>query len=312
MQVSSSTHTAPDGAPLHVYRWAPDDDASTTRVAHLSHGMAEHAGRYARLAQSLTAAGFVVYANDHRGHGKTAKPEDLGHIGEAGSWGTLVGDLRSLVKKEKAAHPGLPFALLSHSMGSFLAQELLFDLSDDLDAVVLSGTNGKPTPLAAAGRLVARAERLRLGARGHSKILSGLSFDAFNKAFAPNRTEFDWLSRHEAEVDAYVADPHCGFPCSTSTWIELLDALGRIAKPELQQRIKKTLPVYVFAGAEDPSNERTKGVRKLLGAYARAGLRDVTHKFYEGARHETLNETNRDEVTGDLLAWLDAKLPPKG
>ncbi len=306
MQASTSTHTATDGAAIFVYRWAPDGEPRA--VLHLAHGMAEHAARYARLAESLTAHGFVVYANDHRGHGKTAKPEDLGHVGDTGGWGHLIGDVRALCRKEMAAHPGLPFVLFGHSMGSFMVQELLFELSDELTAAVLSGSNGKPTPLAAAGRLIARAERLRLSPRGHSKVLSGLSFEAFNKTFAPNRTAYDWLSRDAAEVDAYVNDPLCGFDCSTATWIEVLDALARIADPALQSRIKKTLPIYVFAGKEDPASDRTKGIQQLLGAYGRAGLTDVTHHFYDGARHETLNETNRDEVTADLCRWLDAKV----
>lgn len=294
---------ATDGARIHVVRWAPDDDGAIRRVMHVGHGMAEHSARYRRLAERLVGAGFVVYANDHRGHGKTASREDRGHLGADG-WARCLADLRAMIARERRAHAGCPFVLFGHSMGSFLVQELLFDLSADLDAAVLSGSNGKPTPLAAAGRLVARAERLRVGPRGHSTVLAGLSFDAFNKRFAPNRTAFDWLSRDPAEVDAYVADELCGFPCSTTTWVEVLDALARIARPDLQQRIRKDLPIYVFSGSKDPANDETRGVRQLLGAYERAGLTRVTHRFYEGARHETLNETNREEVTADLVRWL--------
>lgn len=311
MQETTLTHDAADGAKLHVYRWAPDDESVLRGVVHVSHGMAEHARRYARLAEALTAVGLVVYANDHRGHGRTARTEDLGHLGDEDGWSKCVDDLAALVRREKRAHPGLPVVVFGHSMGSFLVQELLFDLSHEIDAVALSGSNGKPSPLAAAGRYVARAERLRVGPRGHSKLLAALSFDAFNKAFAPNRTAFDWLSRDDAEVDKYVADPLCGFPCSTTTWIELLDALSRISTPVLQDRVKKTLPVYIFSGALDPSNDKTRGLAQLVGAYVRSGLRDVSHRFYEGARHETLNETNRDEVTHDLVTWIDAKIKDK-
>lgn len=311
MQETTLTHAAADGAKLHVVRWAPDDDSVLRGVVHVSHGMAEHARRYARLAEALTAVGFVVYANDHRGHGKTASPSELGHLGDEDGWNKCVDDLAALIRKEKAAHPGLPFVLFGHSMGSYLVQELLFEASNEIDAVVLSGSQGKPPPLAAAGRYVARAERMRVGPRGHSKLLGALSFGAFNKAFAPNRTEYDWLSRDQAEVDKYVADPLCGFPCSTTTWIGLLDALSRIATPSLQARIRKDLPVYLFSGALDPSNDKTRGLAQLIGAYSRSGIRDVTHRFYEGARHETLNETNRDEVTRDLLAWIDEKIPAR-
>jgi alpha-beta hydrolase superfamily lysophospholipase len=309
MQASTSAHRAADGASIHVYRWTPDEGLPRRGVIHIAHGMAEHGARYARLAEALTAAGYVVYANDHRGHGKTARAGELGHLGPAGAWTLVLDDLRGLIRAEKAANPGLPFVLLGHSMGSFLAQELLFDLSPELDAAILSGSNGKPTPIASAGRLLARVERARLGERGTSKLLTGLSFDAFNKAFAPNRTKFDWLSRDASEVDAYAKDPLCGFECTTSTWVEVLDALARIATPGLQSKIRRDLPIFIVTGAEDPANDRGAGVKQLLGAYARAGVVDVTSRFYEGARHELFNETNRDEVTADVIGWLDKRLP---
>jgi alpha-beta hydrolase superfamily lysophospholipase len=154
--------------------------------------------------------------------------------------------------------------------------------------------------------LLARLERLRLGERGKSNLLTGLSFDGFNKAFKPNRTKFDWLSRDQAEVDKYIADPRCGFACSASLWVDLLDTLGENAKPERQALIPKDLPVYVFSGSRDPVGANTKSLVQLLGAYRAAGLTNVKHKFYPEGRHEMLNETNRDEVTRDILAWLDA------
>jgi len=307
MRTSTATFLASDGAPLHVFTWMPDASVEVRAVAHIGHGMAEHVGRYARFAQALTEQGYVVHGHDHRGHGRTARPEDLGHFGESG-WPRVVQDFRELLRHEMAEHAGLPFVLFAHSMGSYMAQELLFDMSDRFAAVVLSGSNGKPPPIAAAGRVVARAERLRLGARGVSPILSALSFEAFNKKFAPNRTACDWLSCDTAEVDAYVDDPLCGFACSTTTWIGLLDALAHIANPALQARIRPNLPLYVVAGKEDPVSDETAGLERLLAAYERAGLRDVTHRFYDGARHEILNETNRDEVTLDLIAWLSTKV----
>lgn len=308
MRTSTTTFLATDGAPIHVRTWSPDDGA-VRGAAHLAHGMAEHGGRYARFAEALTKRGFIVHAHDHRGHGNTAKPGELGHLGEGG-WARAVLDFREVLRSELAEHEGLPFFLFAHSMGSYMAQELLFDMSDHFAAVALSGSNGKPPLLASAGRAIARAEKLRVGGKGASPILSGLSFQAFNKKFAPNRTECDWLSRDEAEVDAYVADPLCGFECSTTTWIGLLDALAHIADPELQARIRPDLPLYIVAGKLDPVSDETAGLDRLIAAYEQAGLRDVTRRFYEGARHEVLNETNRDEVTRDLLDWLEAKVYP--
>ena len=309
MRSETFTHTADDGTAIFVHRWDPEDPSAIHAIVHVVHGMAEHSARYARLAETLTAEGFRVYAHDHRGHGKTAKPEDLGHFGDKNGWARVTGDLRRLLRREMDENPGKPLVVIGHSMGSFMVQQLMYEVPEWLSAVVLSASNGKPTPLASAGRLVARVERKRVGPAGKSSVLRGLSFDAFNKAFKPNRTACDWLSRDEAEVDKYVADPLCGFECSTSTWIELLDALAEINRPSNQAKIRKDLPVYILAGSEDPVSEKTKGLLQLLRAYGSAGLTDVTHHFYPGARHEIFNETNRGEVVHELLVWLRTKIP---
>jgi alpha-beta hydrolase superfamily lysophospholipase len=307
MRAEPFTFKAEDGKDLYVYRWLPDEGVRKKAIVHVAHGMAEHAGRYARLAGALTAAGYAVYADDHRGHGKTAGADELGWMGPNG-FRRSVQDIQQLLVFEKAENPGLPAILFGHSMGSYYTQAFLIEAGASIKGAVVSGSSGKPSLIASAGRLVARLERRRLGARGKSKLLAAMSFDEFNKAFRPNRTAFDWLSRDDAEVDAYIADPLCGFTVTTQLWVDLLDGLGHISSPAAQARIPRDLPVYVFCGTEDPVGEKTRSVQQLLDAYGRAGLGDVTHKFYPGARHETLNETNRDEVTRDLIAWLDARV----
>jgi alpha-beta hydrolase superfamily lysophospholipase len=303
MRADTFTFKAEDQKELFVYRFRPDEGAPVKAFVHIAHGMAEHAARYARVAEALVGAGYAVYANDHRGHGKTGAGE-LGWLGPDG-FRRAVQDLVQLLVFEKAENPGAPAVIFGHSMGSYMVQAFLIENGSQVRAAVLSGTGGKPPAIASAGRVVARIERMRVGARGVSGLLQSLSFDDFNKAFRPNRTAFDWLSRDEAEVDKYIADPLCGFPVSTQLWIDLLDGLGDIARPDRQAKVPRDLPIYVFAGSEDPVGARTKSVEQLLGAYGRAGVLDVAHKFYPGARHETLNETNRDEVTRDLVAWLD-------
>ena len=172
--------------------------------------------------------------------------------------------------------------------------------------VVLSGSNGKPPALASLGKVIARLERLRLGRRGRSALLDQMGFGAFNKPFEPARTRFDWLSRDPAEVDRYIADPLCGGASSTQLWIDLLGGLSRIARRSLQKRIPKTLPIHLIAGGPyDPVTGNTKGLEQLIGAYRKAGLTRISHRFYAGARHELFNETNRDEVTADLINWLN-------
>ncbi|MCA9611396.1 MAG: alpha/beta hydrolase [Sandaracinus sp.] len=299
-------HESPDGTSIAVYRWDPSGPARG--VVHVSHGMAEHARRYARFAEALTARGFVVYANDHRGHGDSLVPGGaLGHMGDDDSFERAVEDLHRMLRDERAAHPGLPVVLFAHSMGSFFGQRLVSAYPSDVDALILSGTNGPPPAIAGAGRVVARVERTRLGKKKPSPLLQKLSFGDFNKPFE-GRTEFDWLSRDPAEVDLYVNDPLCGFGISTQSWVDLLDALGGLTKPGALAHVAKALPIYVVSGERDPVGGNGAGPKKLVELYRAAGISDVTLDLLPGARHEVLNETNRDETTAKLVAWLESKL----
>lgn len=306
VRASSLTLTAPDGAPIHVHVWLPPEEPRA--IVQIAHGMAEHGGRYARLAAALSERGIGVYANDHRGHGRSVPPgEALGHMGEDG-FESAVRVVRQLERHIAAEHPRAKRILFGHSMGSFMVQRFVCQHPEAVHAVVLSGSNGKPPPIAAAGRVVARLERLRVGPKGTSPILKALSFDDFNKKFRPNRTDFDWLSRDPAQVDAYVADPLCGFSVTTQTWVDFLDALGPLTERDRIACIPKDLPLYVLAGRRDPVGDFGRGVERLVDAYRAVGLRDVELKLYPEGRHEMLNETNRDEVTRDLLDWVERTL----
>ena len=251
---------------------------------------------------ALNAAGYGAYANDLRGHGPKAAAADLGHFADRDGWAKCVADLWALNRLIAAEQPQAPIVFLGHSMGSFLARQFVAEHSGALIGAVYSGSNGKPPPIATAGRLIARAERLRLGGRGRSKLLNHMMFGEYNKPFKPARTEFDWLSRDPAEVDAYVADPLCGFPFTTQLAIDLLDALPYLSSPASLEPIRKDMPISVFSGERDPVGANIKG---LIDALKAAGFTRLTTRIYPGARHETLNETNRDEVTRDLIAWLD-------
>nr|WP_277348930.1 alpha/beta hydrolase [Sneathiella limimaris] len=275
-------------------------------VVQIAHGMAEHAKRYARLAKELNEAGFAVYANDHRGHGLSVPDGKIpGHMADKDGWRLAVEDLKLINNKIRKNHPGKKIILLGHSMGSFMSQDYMAHYPESVDGVALSATNGPPGTLGKLGQLVSRIEQLRNGKEGHSTLLANMSFKAFNKAFAPNRTEFDWLSRDEAEVDKYANDPLCGFDCSIATWIGLLDALTRIASDAALAKMNKETPIYIFSGTKDPVGEQTKGVKRLLKQYEKHKFSNVTQRFYEDGRHELFNETNRDEVTRDLINWLN-------
>jgi alpha-beta hydrolase superfamily lysophospholipase len=303
MKSADFTFQTTDGASLHVSGWAVDAPKAVVQVVH---GMAEYGYRYARLAEALAAAGYTTYAHDHRGHGKSISDgTPPGHMADHDSWNRIVQDAHDVNRDITSRHPDLPIIVLGHSMGSFVLQQLLFEHPDDMVAAALSASNGKPPAIAALGKLLARFERARLGKRNPSPLLQRLTFGEYNRAFAPARTEFDWLSRDPEEVDAYIADPLLGFPVSTQTWLDMLNALDRIADPSNVARIPKALPLYLFAGDRDPVGDSGKGMKRLRDAYRRAGILDVRLKLYPDGRHEMLNETNRREVMADFIAWCD-------
>jgi alpha-beta hydrolase superfamily lysophospholipase len=298
----------PDGVKIALYVW-PAPAGPIKAAVQIAHGLGEHAARYDRMAQALTRAGYAVYASDHRGHGQTApRAEDYGHFADTDGWARVVEDLHAVNSYIAREHPGLPRVLFAHSFGSFVAQDYLSRYGDTLAGAVLSGTNSGMAITAKLGLGVAYLERLRLGGHNKSKLLFANSIGTYNKRFKPNRTASDWLSRDTTEVDKYVADPMCGFDLTVQGWIDLMGGLVRIDDPALRRRVPKSLPVYLFAGDQDPVGRAGKGPRALLAAYKRAGLTNVSLKLYEGARHEALNELNRDQVVEDLIRWLDANI----
>ncbi len=307
MIAETSSLPSPD-ATLHLRTWRPDGAPRGAVV--ISHGMAEHGGRYARLAEALTGAGWLVTAHDHRGHGQSTTDATRGHFVDADGWRLVVDDVAAVIGRVRSELGGAPVALLGHSMGAAIATTVAWRHPGILDALVLSGPAGVvPEPLRLGGLLAARVERRRLGARGLSKVLDRLSFGDFNRPFEPARTPFDWLSRDPVEVDAYLADPHCGHLVSTQLWVDQLTAMGHNASVTRLAAMPSTLPVYVFAGDADPVGRQGRNLHALVRKLTAAGLVDVSLRLWPAGRHELLNDTCRDEVTAALLGWLDRKLP---
>ncbi len=290
------------GRNIFVRRWAPE--GAPKAAVQIAHGLSEHSARYERFANALTAENYVVYANDHRGHGPECPPEDLAFFADRDGWRACLDDLAAVADKIGEREGNIPRVFFGHSMGSFLGQTFIAEHGKDLKAAVLSGTSGPPPAILGLGKLVAALERWRLGPKGKSPLVRALLFDELNKPFRPARTRSDWLSRDEKEVDKYVADPLCGFNSTNSLALDLMGALQTLASPKLAARIPKNLPIYLVRGSRDPVSVSLPG---LVDVYRAAGLTDVTVKIYPEARHETLNEINRDEVTADLIAWLNAK-----
>lgn len=311
MQSSTSTLTTPDGTQLHVNRWLPD--GPTKAVVQVAHGMAEHSDRYARFGERLTAAGYAVYASDHRGHGSTARTaQDAGYFADDHGWDTVVDDLHLVTEHALSENPGLPFFLFGHSMGSFLSRSFVTRFGGELDGLVLSGTAGDPGALGKVGLALASAQARLRGRRHPSGLMDQLTFGQYGAAFKPNRTKFDWLSRDEAEVDKYVADERCGNVFTSGFFVDLLGGLAAINADSEVARVPKELPIHLIAGSLDPVGAKGKGVQQVADQYRRLGVQDVSVKLWPEARHEVLNETNRDEVMDEVVGWLDAHLPVRG
>ena len=313
-----------DGAKLFVRRFAPEKKPIT--VIQIVHGMAEHSLRYRRLAKVLCSSCFEVWVGDMRGHGKTAdlsingpdKGGLLGHCADKDGFSRVVSDLLIIAKhiiettKKEYGDPTtqesgeLPLFILGHSWGSFLVQAFIESYGSEvpLKGCILSGTRGPGgIKIAMGAPLVSLIATLK-GARKISKISIALSSGSYNKPFKPNRTSCDWLSRDEKEVDAYIADPFCGFPCSAGFYRDMIGAFKVMHKKDAIARIHKDLPIYIFCGSADPVGDMSASSTALVNAYRREGINDLEFVLYPEARHETLNETNRDEVTDDLLNWL--------
>ncbi|MEM7675864.1 MAG: alpha/beta hydrolase, partial [Myxococcota bacterium] len=298
-------HFRVEGSPCQGYRFRPA--GMPQGAMHITHGLAEHALRYQSLALALNAQGWSVTLHDQRGHGATAQDEtELGHFGDSDGWRSAVDDLRKFVAQLRADHPGLPCVVFGHSMGSMITQDYLSSSRvSELSAAILSGVAGPPPPIAHAGRVVARVERWRQGPRGRSAVLKELGFGSYNRAFKPNRTSSDWLSKDPKEVDKYIDDPLCGFDATNQFWIDMLDNIVEFNRPQRIAQIPRNLPIYIFAGANDPVGQQGVGVKKLVNALRSAGVARVDAKLYPSGRHEMLNEINREEVVADLCRWLD-------
>jgi len=290
-----------DGHQIQVFTW---ENENPSAWIHINHGMAEHAKRYNAFAEQLVTAGFSVVAHNHRGHGDSATTH-VGSYGQAASWSNVLKDLETV--RDEICGQSLPYFIFAHSMGSFIAQSYLSTCSRKIDGLILSGSNLQPAWLSKAGRFVASIERIRLGRDSSSQLLQFLSFGSFNQAFKPNRTEYDWLSTDSEQVDKYISDPLCGFPCSTGLWHEFLNALAQLFKKGNLKNIQANLPILIIGGSQDPVGLMGKGLAKLARAYEDAGQKQVTLTLYENGRHEMLNEVNGDKVGLDIIGWLQAQ-----
>lgn len=306
MQRTDFTIPTSDDIELFCCKWFLPDTDKIRGIIQLTHGMAEHILRYENFATFLVEHGYIVYGHDHRGHGRTAaSEEDIGYFADKDGFQKVVADVKQVTDFIQKEHPHLPIILFGHSMGSFVARRYVQLFGPTLAGAIFSGTGGDPGLLGKFGKIVARAECRRKGRKTPSPLLDRLSFGNFNKQFRPNRTKFDWLSRDEKQVDAYVADTLCGSIFTAGFFIDLFDGLEIIHRGRELERIPASLPLFLISGKQDPVGDNGKAVRAVYEQYKHHGLENVTLKLYEDARHEILNETNREEVYADILKWIE-------
>lgn len=265
----------------------------------IAHGMMEHPGRYLDFIKTLNDQNFNVITFNQLGHGKDATPS-LGHW-EKGMFRMSVENYHLVIKYTKDRFKNLPTYLFAHSMGSFIAQEFITLYSKEISGLILSGSNG-PMIMTTLGSLVTKL--FKNYDNKPNQMLNDLMFKPYNNQFKPNRTKFDWLSSNQQEVDKYVSDKLCGFTCTTGFFKEFISSLAKLNQPHKLSKIDSNLPILIISGKEDPVGQFGKGLVKLSRLYLKNNLKNVNLIIYPNARHELLNEFNKEKVKNDVIDWM--------
>lgn len=296
--------TAEDDCELYIRSWGSDiKDAKA--VILISHGMTEHIARYKQLAAFFNGKGFIVYGDDHRGHGRTGEKQgQLGFIAEANGFELLVEDLHLLIQYVKKQHTGLPIFIYGHSMGSFITRNYIQNYSEEVAGVLLAGSGFFPERSSKVGLEIASFQN----PRKESTFMNNLVFGNYNSKIVQKLTSFDWLTRDGQVVDDYIADPLSGYVPTAGFFVDLLTGILQMQDPERNKRIRKDLPMLFISGDADPVGNYSKGVFQAAESYIEAGLSDVIVSLYPDARHELHQETNKEEVFDFLEQWIRKQL----
>ena len=310
MQYKTHTFTASDGEQICYYKWEKEESVALRGSVQIAHGIGEHAARYDAIAQRLVNAGFVVYANDHRAHGKTAAIKRLyGHYDGDDYFEDAVDDMHTLRGLMQNENPEGKFILFGHSMGSLLSRKYATMYGEDIDALILSGTASFIKGLGHFGLVATKLVTSVKGRVKGNETLRALFFDEFNKKFKPNRTKLDWLSSDESAVDKFEADPYRIENFSLGVFADIISNSRTINKEEAFKKVPNKIPILIFSGDKDPVGEMGKGVKKVAKKFKKYGNKELTFHLYENGRHEMLNEINSQEVEQDIIDWLDIHIP---
>ena len=293
---------------LHAYTWEPDS-GEIKGIVQLVHGMAEYIDRYSDFAEYLTECGFAVIGHDHRGHGQSITSlDDLGYFAEENGSKILLDDIHLVAQYGDHEWPNKPHFILGHSMGSFLVRRYITLYSKELDGAVIMGTGNVPMGAAALGKRLASMISASRGDHHVSRLLTGMTLGSYNKAFKPNRTPVDWLSRNEENCDRYMEDPFCGFEFTAGAYKDFFTILTELAGTVDENKLRRTLPLLIISGELDPVGGKDACI-DVAKHYRYLGVEDVELKLYRDDRHEILNEVDRDQVFRDLGDWFERKLP---
>jgi len=298
-----------DNQEIFARHWFNEQKREVKAIIQIAHGMAEHSERYNEFAKELLKAGFAVYANDHRGHGQTAKSvNEQGFFAEKNGWHLVAEDMFLLTNIIKKENPNIPIFLLGHSMGSLLTRTYITKYQNSINGIILSGTSGEKGLLVKSGKFVSKLLTIIFGKKTPTLFLNNMSFGKFNNKFKPNRTNFDWLSTNKENVDKYIADPFCGEIFTAQFFNDLSSGIDFINQKQNISKIQKDLPILMISGEDDPVGNFSIGVKKVYEEYKALEIKDIELKIYKNFRHEILNETNRIQVYSDVIEWINKKI----
>ena len=292
---------------IHAVEWAPETEVRG--ILQIAHGMVEFIDRYDRFASFMASNGFYVVGNDHLGHGKSVTDENnLGFFAEKGGNACVIGDMQQLREMTRKKYPDVPYFILGHSMGSFLTRQYIEMHGEGLKGAVIMGTGFQPMATLNMGiGLTGFLAKIK-GSHHRSKLVNGMALGAYNKSFEPARTKNDWLTRDEAVVDAYEANPLNQFMFTVNGYNNLFRGLKYAQSKENLEKIPKDLPILVISGQNDPVGEFGKGPTAVAQIYRNTGIGDVTLKLFPEDRHEILNELDKEAVDAFLLDWIKARM----
>lgn len=289
---------------IHAVKWIPDVEKPVC-IFQIVHGMAEHIDRYDAFARFLAGKGILVVGEDHLGHGKSVPEGGIyGYFCEEDAANVLVRDVHRLKKIMQEQYPGVLYLILGHSMGSFILRNYLFRYGSGVNGAIIAGTGMQSKAALLTARTVTAVQKLFCGPKHVGKFIDKVSFGSFNDRFMPARTPYDWLSREAANVDRYMADPMCGFIFTLNGFGTLFRLIHNCYDVEKIESMPKQLPIFLIAGADDPVGNYGKSIEKVYQSYKEHGMQNIQMKLYENDRHELLNETDREQIYGDIYRWI--------